>query len=190
MSFYCPEDPLDFCRLIGLGFDFDQGVVMKHIGSKRGTVDARIRAKKDEPSEGDILGNVFRASLMAVLWRLLRVPGMRVTLIAPPDKAGEVIAGELGALAMAYLVEVCQAQDHVLAACSRVRDWNRIEFGAEAGWEARMIPCVPSIAAEAARRSLVVVILDAGNTSPAFVESSKALEDGSLDSRTLLLRLW
>jgi hypothetical protein len=189
MSFYCPEDPLDLCRFLRLGFDEAQGDIMLRLATARGTLDERITPREGEFAEGDVRGDVLRAVLTAVLWRTLRVSGLRTTMLAPPAP-GRVVAGMLGTVAMAYMAEVCRCRDVTLAEVTALPEWNRLELGPEAGWEIRMIPCNALIAAEAARRSRIAVIIDAGNSEPCFVEAQKALEGVLLDRRGLFVRLW
>lgn len=196
MAFYCPPDPCEFCRLIRLDYTAEQAHLMRTVAGSQGLADGQILSTRpDAGCEGELAdgrgvrGAALRAVLMTVLWRVLSIPGSRATLLAPP-KPGHVTATEIGDLAMAFLAEVCRAQDPVLTAISRLPHWNCLQFGSEAGWEIRMIPALAPIAAEAAQRSLTAVILDAGSDAEGFVEAQKELQAVAEVPRGLVLRLW
>lgn len=189
MSLYCPESPADLCRTLQLDANPDQFALMERLATARGVVDECLRASTKDLKVGNTRGDVLRAALMVVLWRVLTVRGSRATVLAPSVE-GKLACGELGRLAMAFLNEVCQVANPSLASVTRFPEWNRVEFAGEPGWEIRLVPNVPVIAAEAARRSLTGLVLDAGSTQPALVEAQRELEAIGRDSRGLLIRLW
>jgi hypothetical protein len=170
------------CDLLKIGYSETQADLMYKISRTRGFVDAGL----DDP---EWAGDPLRAALMAVLWHILVVPGTRATILAP-SKDDSLACGELGNNAMAFLAEVCVTRDVCLRSITAIRQWNRLEFAGEAGWEVRLIPNVPAMAAEAALLSRIGLILDAGCSQPAFVEAQKALEQVVKEPRGLLIRLW
>ena len=182
MSYHVPKGPSELCDLLRMGYSERQRDLMDRVASARGTVDARL----EDP---DWAEDPLRAAVMGVLWRVLTVPGTRATLIAPSEE-GSTRCAELGVRAMSFLAEVCVTRDVCLRSVCSVRQWNRVEFVGEAGWEVRLTPNVPEMVAEAARRSLIGVVLDAGSSQPAFVEAQKALEGVLKDPRAGLIRLW
>jgi len=158
---------------------------MEALARRRGVVDLRIRGE----IEGWIDDSTLKSALMVVLWRVLRVPGSRATLVAPSDGAGTA-AGESGNAAMGFLAEVCKTKDAVLASIVRVPSWYRLEIGSEPGWEIRFCHNVPRFAAESARRSLTGLVIDAGDAETALGETARELECIADDPRGLLIRLW
>jgi len=182
---YVPESPSDLCRMLRLDPDPDQVELMERLARRQGIADLSLRSGGD----WEIDDNCFRATLMVVLWRVLRVPGSRATILAPSAGAG-LASGELGNLAMGFLAEVCKTRDDVLRSISRLRSWHCIEFGSEPGWELRFCHNAPVIVAESARRSLTGLVLDAGDASSALGECARELEVIARDRRGLVMRLW
>lgn len=189
---YVPESPSDLCRMLRLDPDFEQIELMEHIARQRGVVDVRFR----QGGEIEWDGMVMRAALMVVLWRTLRVPGSRSTVIAPSatrEKAAEgpnLASGELGHLSMAFLAEVCKTKDPVLSSISSMSGWHCIQFPAEPGWEVRFVHNVPSIVAESAARSLTGLVLDAGDAESGLGACARELEAIAQQPRGLVIRLW
>jgi hypothetical protein len=182
---YVPDSPSDLCRMLRLDPTERQVEVMESLARQTGIVDARMSTAEEIKGAGDDL----RAALMVVLWRVLRVPGSRATIVAP-SAGGSLASGELGHLAMAFLQEVCKVQDCVLSSICTVRGWHTIEFGTEAGWEIRFCHNVPMIVAEAATRSRTGLVLDAGDACSALGECARELEVIAKEPRGLLIRLW
>lgn len=174
--------PSDLCRDLNLLPEPGQVELMERLADRQGLADERLRLDEDG-------GETLRAALMVVLWRVLRVPGTRGTILAPSE--GDSLAcGEVGRTAAAFLAEVCKTRDEGLRQSTRVSTWNHLEFGSQVGWEIRIVPNVPAYAAEAARRSSVGLVLDAGNPQKALAEASRAFE-AAFDVETgVLIRLW
>ncbi len=182
MSLHVPSSPSDLCDLLKIGYSPRQDELMYRLGRASGVVDEALE-------DADWAGDPLRATMVAVLWRVLAVPGSRATILAP-SKPDSTLCDELGHLAMGFLAEVCLTRDVCLRSVVNLRQWNRIEFVGEAGWEVRLVPNVPAMVSEAALRSRIGVILDAGCSQPAFVEAQRALEPVAKDPRGLLIRLW
>ncbi len=178
--------PLDLCRTLGLRPSELQSELLADSGGLAGVADWRM-----EPPEV-----VLRAAGMLVLWRVLRQQGSRAIVLAPgtvheTHDGGRVArCGSLGRELMDFLQRACVLQDPALASVTRRPAWNRLEFGAEAGWEIRLVPNLPRIVAEAAPRSAVGLVLDAGSADPDLFEARAALEGGIGGPPCLLLRLW
>jgi hypothetical protein len=176
VALYVPSCPSELCDLLKIGYSARQHDLMAHLARARGAQDVRL----EDP---DWTGDPLRAAAMAVLWRVLGVPGTRASVIAPDGS-------ELGRLFMDFLAEVSVTRDVCLRSVTNVRDWNRLEFDGGAGWEIRLVPNVPVMAAEAARRSLIGVVVDAGSAEPRFVEALRELEAVVREPKGLLIRLW
>lgn len=183
------SSPVDLCRDLRLEPNAGQVVMMLRLSEASGVVDERLTASADDVAEGNVRGDVLRAALMVVLWRVLRVPGGRATVLAP-SVPGTALCGELGRLSMAFLAEVCRVQDRGLSESTRIPEWNRLEFGSEAGWTIRLVPNVPAVAAEAARRSHTALVIDAGSPQTELEGASAALEGAFDREKGLLIRLW
>lgn len=182
---YVPKTPAELCGLLNLGPTPAQEALMTRLARAHGVQDVQARIKSDDDFDGDAL----RAAMMVVLWRTLTVPGARATVVAPSVE-GQVTCGSLGTTAMGFLSEVCATRDVVLASMTSIRDWNRVRFSGEEGWEVHLVPNVRVIAEEAALRSLVGLVIHAGHAETRFVEASKALEAVGSDPRGLVIRLW
>jgi len=155
---------------------------MERMTSSDGPVDVAISAEKDECDS-------LRAAAMVVLWRTLATPGSR-TMILAPSMPNSRACGEIGHLIMRYLVKLCKERDLALSQVTRCEQWNRIEFGVEAGWQIRLVPNCPIMAKESAKRSQTALILCAGCIQNDFIEASRALEAALDSDKALLLRLW
>ena len=182
VALYVPSSPSELCDLLGIGYSDRQREMMDRLARSSGAVDERL----DDP---DWAGDPLRAAMMAALWRVLHCPGSRATILAP-SRPDSTLCDDLGHTAMGFLAEVCIARDVCLRSVTTIRQWNRIEFAGEDGWEVRLVPNVPAMASEAASRSLIGVVLDAGNSQPTFVEAQRELEKLLGDPRALLIRLW
>lgn len=185
MAMYVPESPWSLCRILRLEPDIDQIELMESLARRRGLVDERFRGV----DEFEFDAGVLRAALMVVLWRTLRVPGSRATILAP-SAGPELAASELGHLAMAFLAEVCKTKDAVLCSISRTMTWHCIEFGDEPGWAIRFVHNAPPVVAEAAARSLTGLVIDAGDASSALGACARELEAVARQPRGLVIRLW
>ena len=182
---YVPDSPSDLCRLLQLSPDAAQIEAMETLARQRGYADLPLRRKED----GDIDTSVLQAALMVVLWRVLRVPGSRATIVAP-SKGSELACGELGHAAMDFLAEVCKTTDCVLSSISRLRGWHAIEFGDETGWEVRFCHNAPVVVAESALQSLTGLVIDAGDATSALGQAARGLEAITENPRGLVIRLW
>lgn len=182
---YVPESPTDLCRLLKLDPDQAQVELMETLARQAGHVDAPLRRQSD----GEIDEYALKAALMVVLWRVLRVPGSRATIIAP-SAGPELSSGELGHLAMGFLAEVCKTRDVVLASISRLRGWHGIQFGDEEGWEIRFCHNAPSVVAESAARSLTGLVLDAGDSCSTLAGVVRELDVVIQQPRGAVIRLW
>jgi len=174
--------PTDLCRELNLEPTLAQLALMERLASSRGLADARLGWPDDK-------GDVLRAAAMVVLWRVLRDQGVRGTVLAPAEAWDRLRCGELGRLTMSYLGQTCHRHS-ALRDSLRWPEWNRLEAGSVAGWEVRLVPNKPFIAAEAARRSRIGLILDAGCGQSDFEASQKAFEDAFDLENGLLIRLW
>lgn len=181
--------PLELCRLLRLGPSDEQTRLMRVMAEAAGVVDVNL----DWPNERTALpwnstaGDTVRAACVVALWRTLRTPGSRAIVLAPSD---EHKVGEFGVFAMAFLDEIVRTKDDGLRASSRLHGWNRIEFGTEAGWEIRAVPCDAELARAWAKRCRTVVLIDVGSTCAPFVEAAHELETLCDRENTLILRLW
>lgn len=174
--------PSELCRELGLAPEPGQCALMERLRDARGLRDEPLCW----PGDG---GDALRAVLMLVLWRVLSCQGARATVLAPTER-GPLRHGELGLVAMAFLSEVCKTRDEGLRQITVVRGFNHLQFGAEPGWEVRMVPNFPAVAQEAGERSQVALILDAGCSDEHFAGAARALEDAVDRSRGLVLRCW
>jgi hypothetical protein len=179
---HVPASPSELCDLLRIAYSERQDDLMFGLGRANGVVDERLE-------DADWAGDPLRATMMVVLWRILACPGSRATILAP-SREGSTLCADVGHLAMSFLNEVCLTRDVCLRSITTPRAWNRLEFVGEPGWEVRLTPNCPVMVAEAASRSLIGVVLDAGCSQPAFVEAQKALEAVARDPRGLLIRLW
>ena len=182
VSLYVHASPSELCDQLRIAYSERQDELMYRLSRASGVFDERLE-------DADWAGDPLRATMMVVLWRVLTHPGSRATILAPSAE-GSTLCDEVGHLAMGFLTEVCMTRDVCLRAISTSKGWNRVEFSGEPGWEVRLTPNCPAMAAEAASRSLIGVVLDAGCAQPAFVEAQKALEAVARDPRGLLIRLW
>lgn len=189
MALYCPTNPSELCRMLRLDANPGQFELMEHLAHARGAIDTGLMTTEEDFALGDTKGDALRAALMVVIWRVLTIQGSRATILAPSESES-LACGELGRMAMAFVHEVCKVQDIYLSSVTKIPAWNRVEFAGEAGWELRLVPNSPVIVAEASRRSLTALVIDAGNTQPAFVEAQRELERVGRDARGLLIRLW
>lgn len=181
--------PLELCRFLGLGPTAEQTRLMRKMAEASGTVDVAMdwpNGKFDLPWDSDA-GDAIRAACLVLLWRTLKTPGSRGIVLAP---SAEHKVGELGVLAMAFLDEVVRTRNEEMRAVSRLHGWNRIEFGTEAGWELRAVPCDEELARVWAPRARTVLFIGAGAADTPFVEAVKAIEAGADRETALILRLW
>jgi len=181
--------PLELCRFLGLAPTAEQTRLMRQMAEASGTVDVVLdwpSSKLELPWDSDA-GDSIRAACMVALWRTLRTTGSRAIVVsASPEHK----IGELAGLAMAFLAEVALTKDEALRSVSRLNGWNRLEFGAESGWEMRALPCDAELARAWAPRARTVVIIGAGAAETPFVEAVQALEAGCERENALILRLW
>jgi hypothetical protein len=184
-AMYVPDSPADLCRILGLAPDEAQVEQMEALARRRGVADLRFRGE----IPGWVDDQVLKSALMVLLWRVLRVPGSRATIVAPSEGPG-VAVGELGNYAMGFLAEVCKTKDAVLSSIVRLPSWYRFQIGDEPGWEVRFCHNAPAVAAESARRSLTGLVIDAGDARSTLGETARELEVIANDPRGLLIRLW
>lgn len=171
--------------MLRLDPDPTQVELMERLARQRGHADVLL----ERPADGGADDRSVRAALMVVLWRVLRVPGSRATILAP-SAASSLASGELGHSAMGFLAEVCKTKDAALSSISTYKAWYSLEFGTEPGWEVRFCHNLPSSVSESAARSLTGLILDAGDSCTALAGCARELDAIARDPRGLVLRLW
>jgi hypothetical protein len=125
---------------------------------------------------------MIRVACLLALWRVLCIPGSRGTLVcAERDEASH---------AMDFLTALTTRVDPALAAVTHQTRWNALSFGSDPGWELRLIPNLPHVAAEMAPSTLVAVVIGAASSDPAFHDTAETLEKGLLHPHKTLIRLW
>lgn len=131
---------------------------------------------------GDGRNEVARAVAIFALWRIISISGA-LGIVLTPTQA-------LSSDFMQFMEAVTKRCNPELAEVSGFPRWNVLQIGGRAGWELRVMPNKAPLIVERAPQSVVSVVLEAGNSSPAFVESVKALEEHSTHEKNSLILVW
>jgi hypothetical protein len=182
MARFALDGPAELCQELRLVPTRAQAALLEQLRLAEGVHDIG-------PGPAEHPGDAHRAVLVAVLWRVLLVPGSSAVLVGPSDGPDEPF-GDFGRVSMSFLEHVTMKQDVGLAAMSRLARWNHLEFTGHPSWGIRYVPSLPGCVDPQVRMCSTAVVLGAGTPDPALREAEEALLPVADKPGGLLIRLW
>lgn len=126
--------------------------------------------------------NTLNAVALAALWRLLRVEGSRVIVIA----ANRDLEGRF----LGFLRDVTTSIDPALTSVCRWTGSKCLKIGDTAGYELRFMSNQPQWAAGIHDPSLLTVVLGARSSQPRFVETMEVLKSIQTGENSRQIIMW
>lgn len=136
----------------------------------------RFVAKYDDRQE------LSRALAFCVLWQVLAVQGSKGTLIASDDTVARDVMG--------FLKTITLHTNQPLADLTNMPRWDTLQFGADTGWNIKLIKHDAEKAAKRGNVSKIALILGERSSEIDFVEASKALAGAMLAGKKRIFWLW
>lgn len=166
------SSPLELVTKFGLRPDASQLEMMERFDRGENPLD--VRSCKH--------GELVRATAIISLWRMLHVTGSRISVLADePARAREF---------MGFLHTVTTSINPVFAAACKWPRWSYLKIGVDAA-VCKYVPNRPSSAAGLCWSDAhTIVILGAGSSEPAFVETVRALEPCFGAENCRVIRIW
>lgn len=179
------SDPLDMVLSLGFVPNEAQVRLFRALGTRSGVVDGELDRPRD-----DLPGvNAVPVGVSVLLWHVLRDPGARGTIVAPPEVAS-ARCGPLGRAAFHFLSSMTTFPTSPLSTLARVRGRRELALGTIPGWGVRAVSLTPQLAEEVARASRHALILDEADSHRRARECAAAFERAFDPARGTLIRLW
>lgn len=166
------RDTITLCDSLGVVPTPDQYQMMRLFHASPGVFDLEDNASHE----------AARGLAMCMLWKTLRTQGANSVVIAPDhDTAADF---------MDFLRKIGTRMLNAPLAMVRFPQWNVMEFAGMPFWNIRFLPNRPLVIENLGKGCVMSLVLKAGDTTPEFVETLKALEAVEKHHDHHLIRVW